>query len=239
MPAALRPGVGWPGAVTAGHRDGSLCLPSQKRRSHEAEEEAGVVWYGCCSWCCESGRRAAHPLTRLFHDTRVASYPSSPGRHRGTSGSCGELRGGGKGWSGVGLHNVLRTIPHSLLLLPLFPDFWTLPWSRSRTWYSGPLARTLCSYTLLLCPTLRVQPISPTSLESLFHTVLLVFTGLDPDFSAVCHPITAPLTLPLLSAVLTSDSSLPGPCLNNQVIQKMQIEQKTSNPGLEGQHSLP
>lgn len=49
----------------------------------------------CCSWCCESGRRAAHPLTRLFHDTRVASYPSSPGEPRGTGATDA-----GMGWAG-------------------------------------------------------------------------------------------------------------------------------------------
>lgn len=54
-------------------------------------------WYRCCSWCCESGRRAAHPLTRLFHDTRVASYPSSPGEPRGTG---PDARTWGWGWGG-------------------------------------------------------------------------------------------------------------------------------------------
>lgn len=28
----------------------------------------------CCSWCCESGRWQTPPITRLFHNTRVAPY---------------------------------------------------------------------------------------------------------------------------------------------------------------------
>lgn len=67
-----------------------------KPRSHVRRRKAAAFWYCCCSWCCESGRRAVHPLTRLFHDTRVASYPSSPGEPRGTG------RTGTRGWGGVG-----------------------------------------------------------------------------------------------------------------------------------------
>lgn len=81
-----QPSVGW----------GELFVPPPLSRRHEASssEEASEFWYGCCSWCCESGRRAAHPLTRLFHDTRVASYPSSPGSRvgpgLGLGTGCGE-----------------------------------------------------------------------------------------------------------------------------------------------------
>lgn len=61
---------------------GLVAIPEP--RNHVQRRKPAEFWYRCCSWCCESGRRAAHPLTRLFHDTRVASYPSSPGEPRGT-----------------------------------------------------------------------------------------------------------------------------------------------------------
>ncbi len=32
------------------------------------------VWCVCCSWCCESGRWQTPPITRLFHNTRVAPH---------------------------------------------------------------------------------------------------------------------------------------------------------------------
>lgn len=74
-----------------------------KPRSHEVRRrKAAEFWYCCCSWCCESGRRAAHPLTRLFHDTRVASYPFSPGEPRGTRGTRGRGRGRGGGGGVMG-----------------------------------------------------------------------------------------------------------------------------------------
>lgn len=76
------------------------------------EEEAAEFWYGCCSWCCESGRRAAHPLTRLFHDTRVASYPSSPGEPRGTRSHARTQ----DGWAGC---SCARCISHPLDLSQL------------------------------------------------------------------------------------------------------------------------
>lgn len=34
----------------------------------------------CCSWCCESGRWHTPPISRLFHNTRVAPYHCRPGR---------------------------------------------------------------------------------------------------------------------------------------------------------------
>lgn len=85
------------GAVPAGAAIG-VCTgwSLSKPRSHVPRRKAAAFWYCCCSWCCESGRRAVHPLTRLFHDTRVASYPSSPGEPRGTG------RTGTRGWGGVG-----------------------------------------------------------------------------------------------------------------------------------------
>lgn len=75
------PGQPWVGRTFA------RLLAASKPGSHVPRRkpaEFWYFWYRCCSWCCESGRRAAHPLTRLFHDTRVASYPSSPGEPRGT-----------------------------------------------------------------------------------------------------------------------------------------------------------
>lgn len=81
----------WPGKMFA------WVSPVSELEEPRPQEEASQFWYGCCSWCCESGRRAAHLLTRLFHDTRVASYPSSPGKPRGTTGH----RNLGTGWVGV------------------------------------------------------------------------------------------------------------------------------------------
>lgn len=76
---ALARGSRGPGRTSAGP-----VIAASTPRSAGQRRKRVEFWYRCCSWCCESGRRAAHPLTRLFHDTRVASYPSSPGEPRGT-----------------------------------------------------------------------------------------------------------------------------------------------------------
>lgn len=92
--AALAPGSQPSGRMSA---QAGRCLEAAKLRSHVRRRKAAEFWYCCCSWCCESGRRAAHPLTRLFHDTRVASYPFSPGEPRGTQWTRTRTRGeGGK-----------------------------------------------------------------------------------------------------------------------------------------------
>lgn len=92
-----RPGQPSVGEDVRPHRPVAVSKP----RSHEVRRrKAAEFWYCCCSWCCESGRRAAHPLTRLFHDTRVASYPFSPGEPRGTDAwdaAGGRTRGWGRG----------------------------------------------------------------------------------------------------------------------------------------------
>lgn len=94
-----RPGQPSVGEDVRPHRPVTVSKP----RSHEVRRrKAAEFWYCCCSWCCESGRRAAHPLTRLFHDTRVASYPFSPGEPRGTRGTRGRGRGRGGGGGVMG-----------------------------------------------------------------------------------------------------------------------------------------
>lgn len=84
--AALGPGAGLaPGGRPSGRPGGGLRGPSLSRsRGATRRGGRGALVVCCCSWCCESGRRAAHPLTRLFHHTRVAPYSSSPAEPRGT-----------------------------------------------------------------------------------------------------------------------------------------------------------
>ena len=40
---------------------------------HQATEDVPLRCV-CCSWCCESGRWQTPPITRLFHNTRVAPH---------------------------------------------------------------------------------------------------------------------------------------------------------------------
>lgn len=106
--------AGGPGAAFTGggclHR---FITAASQPRSHIQRRKLAEFWYGCCSWCCESGRRAAHPLTRLFHDTRVASYPSSPGQPRGTRADAAV----GVGWGrAVSLWKILLFSPLGLSL---------------------------------------------------------------------------------------------------------------------------
>lgn len=108
------------GAVPAGATIGVCTGRSlSKPRSHVPRRKAAAFWYCCCSWCCESGRRAVHPLTRLFHDTRVASYPSSPGEPRGTG------RTGTRGWGGVGsVCKRVFSLAHRFSVAPLLSIRW-------------------------------------------------------------------------------------------------------------------
>ena len=89
----------WPrAAIGPGGCLPRLVITASDPRSHVQRRKLAEFWYRCCSWCCESGRRAAHPLTRLFHDTRVASYPSSPGEPRGTGADVDVGMGRGLVW---------------------------------------------------------------------------------------------------------------------------------------------
>lgn len=66
----------------------------------------------CCSWCCESGRWHTPPISRLFHNTRVAPYHCRPGPgDAAAEGTETSDPGDPPGLSRVGHHTISRVSP--------------------------------------------------------------------------------------------------------------------------------